>query len=671
MRLPKRLLAVSLVVVGVASARGQNLAEYEIASSDGAKGTLTVSADGTVVRRMTYPDSTVHTCFGKGQYSGATLAVRFDGTGEPRDLTGEWQLKGESESGAYHGSVTFGLRHGKWSTRFRGTFDDEDGQIGPIEIRGRFQGLVLVAERLEGDAVVASASYVLAADGLALATSGSRGRETFTRAKLPQTGGPSATYTFEDGGRVVGALSTGAEDKGTKVQTQSASKGPRVEGDPVPSSLRAVRATKIYRTADANGAVLQTVRANEMVPVCGREKGFWIVGPFADANQRGRGTRGYLPEADLDNRLRYADVPAPIFLADKPPSAASVVQKDLGTCYLDAALMAIATVQSSAIYEMIKDNEDGTVSVRFFRRADDGYYDEHWVRINRTIVVDERGRSHYTVGEGGQLWPALVEKAFAAWRGRGWYRNIEGGVTSDVFEVVLGMQARSRAWNVPLPFELGGRGGGGRRGGRGRDLPTLGADDQKVLATYRELDSIKKEAATLQERPALRRDIAYVDSHLDTLEKTGLSKEGAKTLHDYYAARLDGPLGSGRYGSQAKETYDLIKTTLDAHLPVAMSTRVWGAETAGSPSGRENMELVPGLASQHEYMVLGVYEDENHLKWVKVVNPWHRFTRRYERRGDKLVASASRGRQEGEPGAFAVELSDVMRYFGTVAFVPK
>jgi hypothetical protein len=66
-------------------------------------------------------------------------------------------------------------------------------------------------------------------------------------------------------------------------------------------------------------------------------------------------------------------------------------------------------------------------------------------------------------------------------------------------------------------------------------------------------------------------------------------------------------------------------------------------------------------------MVTGAYEDEHHLRWVKVVNPWHRFSRKYDRDGGKLVARAS-GRREDEQGEFAVELSDVMRYYSAVSF---
>jgi hypothetical protein len=52
------------------------------------------------------------------------------------------------------------------------------------------------------------------------------------------------------------------------------------------------------------------------------------------------------------------------------------------------------------------------------------------------------------------------------------------------------------------------------------------------------------------------------------------------------------------------------------------------------------------------------------------VNPWHHFSRRYERQGADLVARAVNGRQEGgEPGAFVVELSDVMRYYSSVSYV--
>ncbi len=652
------LLVLSLVTLISTTTLGE---DYEITSTEGgdSKGMLTVGADYSVVRRVTYPDTTVHTYVGKGQLSGATLSVQFDGSGEPRDLTGEWSLEGEGERGPYRGTARFGLRHGKWVATFQGSYADEDETTGAVEIQGRFEGLSFACLRKDGAAPLRSASYTLSPDGLKL---GARG-ETFTRTRLPATGGPTATYSFEDGGRLAGSLPNGFKDRGTKVATKAASDtGRTVQPDPVPSSLRAVRETAIYKGASKDAAVAKAVKQNELVPVCGRENGFWVVGPFKEAGQR-RGWTGYLPEGDLDNRLRYADVPAPVFLPGTPPSASSVVQKDLGTCYLDAALMAIASVQSRAIESMIRDHEDGTVSVRFYRRQG-GTFEADWVRIRKTIIVDERGRSHYTVGEGGQLWPALIEKAFAVWRGEGWYRNIEGGNSADVFEVVLGMQARNLGWNVPLPAELGQRGG---RRGRGRDLPSLGAEDLAAIGSYRASEAWKKESAALQNKPAARRDIAYIDSQL---EASGLSREAASALHDYYTARLDGPLGSGHYSAQAKEVFALVKSTLEAHLPVAMSTRSWGPTETTTSGRRENLQLVAGLASSHEYMVTDAYEDENHLLWIKVVNPWHHFTRRYERENGVLVARAASGR-DGERGAFAIELSDVMRYYSSLACVAK
>ena len=101
-----------------------------------------------------------------------------------------------------------------------------------------------------------------------------------------------------------------------------------------------------------------------------------------------------------------------------------------------------------------------------------------------------------------------------------------------------------------------------------------------------------------------------------------------------------------------------------------MSTRSWGATETTTSGRRENLQLVAGLASSHEYMVTDAYEDENHLLWIKVVNPWHHFTRRYERENGVLVARAASGR-DGERGAFAVELSDVMRYYSSLACVAK
>jgi hypothetical protein len=51
---------------------------------------------------------------------------------------------------------------------------------------------------------------------------------------------------------------------------------------------------------------------------------------------------------------------------------------------------------------------------------------------------------------------------------------------------------------------------------------------------------------------------------------------------------------------------------------------------------------------------------------VRVLNPWHHFSRHYARKGDELVATAVDGKNDTTHGDFEVELSDLMRYYGAL-----
>lgn len=645
-------------VVGLAlSAQAKNelAGTYEVASSEGLRGFLYVREDLVVRRRFVLPDKTYRTQIGRGTLEGDKLTVTFTGSGDPHELAGEWAVTGEAEvTGRYRGTALFAKNDERWTTTFVANDLDDGDALPSVEIGGTLTATTFTGER-NGVAVV----YSLSQDGLALASK----TETFKRSSLPLNGGPTATYTFETTGRVTGKLSTGVTDKGARALLKTAGTATTeeltrlpIEADPVPNSLRATRDTKIL--LGPTGPEGKAVKKDELVHVCGRQGDLWVVGPFKDAS--GKKWRGFLKDDDLNPRLHYKAVDAPIFLPGKRPNPSSILQKDLGTCYFDAALMAISEHHPQLIEAMFRDLKDGSVAVRFYVKDEHGRFVEHWVRVKRTIVVDDKGRSHYTIGEGGQLWPALAEKAFAAWRGKGYYRNIEGGIANDVFEVVLGRPAKLRTWPLPLPGEIGSN-------RLKAEIPQLQRPDREALYAFMKTDYWKAEGAQLVNHPSRRRDFTYIEK---LLAKVDLSDAGEKLMASYYKARCEGPLGSGRYSATAKELYQLIETTDRAKRPMCLGTKPWGKGGTGQ-SGGENVELVPGLASSHEYMVLGVSTDDRKLMWVKVRNPWQHFSRRYERKGDELVVTAVDGKKDEGRGVFDVELSDFMRYFGSLSYVTE
>lgn len=116
-----------------------------------------------------------------------------------------------------------------------------------------------------------------------------------------------------------------------------------------------------------------------------------------------------------------------------------VKQGSLGDCYFVAQLAATARTDPDRIANLIKDNGDGTYTVTLHLR------DAQGKRSPKEIVVDsqfpQKGAAKTgDVGADGkpELWPMLIEKAFAKFSGG--YEQIRGKKTkdSDVFAMLSG-----------------------------------------------------------------------------------------------------------------------------------------------------------------------------------------------------------------------------------------
>lgn len=136
--------------------------------------------------------------------------------------------------------------------------------------------------------------------------------------------------------------------------------------------------------------------------------------------------------------------------------AGDVQQGAIGDCYLAAALAAVAGSKPDAIKNAIKDNGDGTYTVRFFEVGWDGKKTSHAESVDAdlpqapdaatggekpayaksTEVVDSKAFM--------ELWPSIVEKAYASWKGS--YEAIgNGGNSGDVMTALTGEPCRSAA----------------------------------------------------------------------------------------------------------------------------------------------------------------------------------------------------------------------------------
>ena len=98
-------------------------------------------------------------------------------------------------------------------------------------------------------------------------------------------------------------------------------------------------------------------------------------------------------------------------------SGRDVAQGGIGDCYFLASLSALASTHPEAIANMVKQNQDGTVTVSFNQNGKpvpitvDG-------DLPRYQAGDWRvAGAHASSTTPGELWPALVEKAYAQWKG--------------------------------------------------------------------------------------------------------------------------------------------------------------------------------------------------------------------------------------------------------------
>lgn len=86
----------------------------------------------------------------------------------------------------------------------------------------------------------------------------------------------------------------------------------------------------------------------------------------------------------------------------------------LGDCYLLAALGSIANKDPSQIKNLLQRNDDGTYTVRFFDVSDPNNPKPVFITVDGTHFPKNSNR---VTSADGNLWAAIVEKAYAKWKG--------------------------------------------------------------------------------------------------------------------------------------------------------------------------------------------------------------------------------------------------------------
>lgn len=121
----------------------------------------------------------------------------------------------------------------------------------------------------------------------------------------------------------------------------------------------------------------------------------------------------------------------------------------VGDCFLLASLGGIANKQPDVLENAIQDNKDGTYTVRFYEKIMGAPFPVY-VTVNNLLPVDKNGNLTYAKqGDNGELWPAVVEKAWA--QHNGGYDKIDGGNPGEMLEALTGKPSiEQRADQVSL-----------------------------------------------------------------------------------------------------------------------------------------------------------------------------------------------------------------------------
>jgi Calpain family cysteine protease len=151
----------------------------------------------------------------------------------------------------------------------------------------------------------------------------------------------------------------------------------------------------------------------------------------------------------LGPQASYGEVDSELFGAEGP-QLRDIKQGRIGDCYFLAAVGSLVANDPDAIREMIRDNGDGTYSVRFYRAGE-----PVWIHVDSELPVDDQGRLVYAKGVDSdgdkqlEIWVGLLEKAYAKFRDRfssnedveGYGEIDDGGHSDTVMKALTGQKA--------------------------------------------------------------------------------------------------------------------------------------------------------------------------------------------------------------------------------------
>ena len=343
------------------------------------------------------------------------------------------------------------------------------------------------------------------------------------------------------------------------------------------------------------------------------------------------------------NNAHYEDRTDPLAhpLFPAPPTKEDVEQNNLGDCYLLAAVMAIVEAYPHHFPNNMRDNFDGTVTVRLHDVVEGPIPDfpARLITVKKSVVkMNADDRDTFA---GGALWVSILEKAYAAagFHGHdsatlkvhtGSYGSIASGHASVAMEHILGRRAERKEFNEYLP--------GGDQESCDLTRLTMEPEGKKPPISTSELIGIishiqghQSEAwteFTTQTQPR-REQFDEIMAALPPVREE-LTLHFA-TFREWIRTNLfPGKRGSGVYATWQINLFRDIAAQVDNGRPVTVSSQE-SVVTGNDHGGLSGEHVGKGLAGPHAYSVLAFSPDplpgvddleEGQLLWLKIRNPW-------------------------------------------------
>ena len=198
---------------------------------------------------------------------------------------------------------------------------------------------------------------------------------------------------------------------------------------------------------------------------------------------------------DATKGAKYEDVPGKAVVTGPGDTSGvdpdDVSQGQLGDCYLISSMAAIAARDPHALEKIIHQNKDGSYTVTFQEKNDHPFW-QFWESDWKEKKITVTGQFPVKDGQpvfaqpgdptksGQELWPMIIEKAYAQYRG-GYPEIGKGGWMDGPLELMTGEGSKGYDQNVSWDdLETSWKNGDAMTAG------TLGEDDAKNNPLYQD-----------------------------------------------------------------------------------------------------------------------------------------------------------------------------------------